>query len=65
MIFAISGVDAKYVVTTELVAIEIVRGLVGSLGIIAAVPLTTALAALAVADRSPDLVAQPEPVEES
>ncbi|TWD82978.1 putative membrane protein [Kribbella amoyensis] len=61
MIFAVSGVDAKYVITTEMVAIEIVRGLVGSLGIIAAVPLTTALAALAVADRSPNLVAQPDP----
>ncbi|MBB6568120.1 YibE/F family protein [Kribbella sandramycini] len=53
--FAIQGLPGQYVVSTELVAMEIVRGLVGSLGIIAAVPLTTALAAMAVADRSRDL----------
>jgi len=60
MIFAISGVQTGYVLSTEQVAIEVVRGLVGSLGIIMAVPLTTALAAMAVADRSRDLVSQPE-----
>jgi uncharacterized membrane protein len=60
MVFAIGGVSSGYVVTTEIVAVEVVRGLVGSLGIIAAVPLTTALAAMAVADRSRDLVAEPE-----
>ena len=58
MMFAIGGVSTGYVITTELVAVEIVRGLVGSLGIIMAVPLTTALAAMAVADRSPGLVAE-------
>jgi len=59
--FAIQGLPARYVVSTEMVAMEVVRGLVGSLGIIAAVPLTTALAAMAVADRSRDLVAtEPE-----
>ena len=51
------GLPGQYVVSTEIVAMEVVRGLVGSLGIIAAVPLTTALAAMAVADRSRDLVA--------
>jgi uncharacterized membrane protein len=60
MVFAIGGVSTGYVLTTEIVAMEVVRGLVGSLGIIAAVPLTTALAAMAVADRSRDLVATPE-----
>ncbi|MEU4602153.1 YibE/F family protein [Kribbella sp. NPDC023972] len=54
--FAIQGLPGQYVVSTEMVAMEVVRGLVGSLGIIAAVPLTTALAAMAVADRSRDLV---------
>ncbi|GAB3928825.1 hypothetical protein GCM10029976_027330 [Kribbella albertanoniae] len=54
--FAIQGLPGQYVISTEMVAMEIVRGLVGSLGIIAAVPLTTTLAALAVADRSRDLV---------
>lgn len=60
MVFAISGTKAGYLISTEMVAIEVVRGLVGSLGLIAAVPLTTALAAMAVADRSRDLVAGPE-----
>jgi uncharacterized membrane protein len=59
MVFAVGGVPSTYVLSTELVAMEVVRGLVGSLGIIAAVPLTTALAAMAVGDRSHDLVAQP------
>ncbi|MFB6726211.1 YibE/F family protein [Kribbella sp. NPDC056345] len=54
--FAIQGLPGQYVISTEMVAMEIVRGLVGSLGIIAAVPLTTTLAALAVADRSRDLI---------
>jgi len=54
--FAIQGLPGRYVLSTELVAMEVVRGLVGSLGIIAAVPLTTALAAMAVADRSRDLI---------
>lgn len=55
--FAIQGLPGRYVLSTEMVAMEVVRGLVGSLGIIAAVPLTTVLAAMAVADRSRDLVA--------
>jgi len=63
MTFALSGVGAGYIVTTEIVAMEVVRGLVGSLGIIAAVPLTTALAAMAVADRSRDLVGDQEHLE--
>jgi uncharacterized membrane protein len=36
------------VVTTELVAVEIVRTLVGSIGLVASVPLTTALAAAVI-----------------
>jgi uncharacterized membrane protein len=59
--FAIQGLPGRYVLSTEMVAMEVVRGLVGSLGIIAAVPLTTALAAMAVADRNRELVAtEPE-----
>jgi uncharacterized membrane protein len=46
MLFAISGVPESYVLSTERVAVEVVRALVGGLGIIAAVPITTALAAL-------------------
>jgi uncharacterized membrane protein len=61
LVFAIQGLPAQSVISTETVAMEVVRGLVGSLGIIAAVPLTTALAAMAVADRSRNLItAEPE-----
>jgi uncharacterized membrane protein len=63
LVFAIQDLPTLSVISTESVAMEVVRGLVGSLGIIAAVPLTTALAAMAVADRSRDLVATPEPTE--
>ncbi|NIK60908.1 YibE/F family protein [Kribbella shirazensis] len=59
IVFAIQDLPTLSVISTESVAMEIVRGLVGSLGIIAAVPLTTALAAMAVADRSRELVASP------
>lgn len=52
MLFSISGVPESYAISKEAVSVEIVRGLVGSLGIIAAVPLTTALAAVAVARRT-------------
>ncbi|GAA3086208.1 putative membrane protein [Kribbella aluminosa] len=61
LVFAIQDLPILSVISTEAVAMEVVRGLVGSLGIIAAVPLTTALAAMAVADRSRDLVATPDP----
>ncbi|MEV4261522.1 YibE/F family protein [Kribbella sp. NPDC049584] len=60
LVFAIQGLPARVVLSQESVAMEVVRGLVGSLGIIAAVPLTTALAAMAVADRSRELVADAE-----
>ncbi|MCU0309747.1 MAG: YibE/F family protein [Acidimicrobiales bacterium] len=39
--------------TSELVAVEIVRTLVGSIGLVLAVPLTTALAALVIAEADP------------
>ncbi|HEY3239976.1 MAG TPA: YibE/F family protein, partial [Acidimicrobiia bacterium] len=48
----LSNRDLSGVLTGELVASEVVRTLVGSLGLVAAVPLTTALAAF-VAERSP------------
>jgi uncharacterized membrane protein len=60
LVFAIQGLPGRVVLSQESVAMEVVRGLVGSLGIIAAVPLTTALAAMAVADRSRELVADAE-----
>ena len=51
LLFAVSGQGVVDTVTTELVAQEVVRALVGGLGIVAAVPVTTVLAALAVRER--------------
>jgi uncharacterized membrane protein len=52
ILFAGSPDPFGTVVTSETVAVEIVRTLVGSIGLIAAVPITTALAAgLAIGDR--------------
>jgi len=45
LLFAVGRQSAAILASTELVAIEIVRTLVGSIGIVAAVPLTTFVAA--------------------
>jgi uncharacterized membrane protein len=52
MLLAIQGDSLIIQVNREFVAIEILRSLVGSIGLIAAVPLTTGLAVL-VATRRP------------
>jgi uncharacterized membrane protein len=51
LLFAGSGQGPLDTVTTELVAQEVVRALVGGLGIVAAVPVTTVIAALVVRER--------------
>ncbi|MFF3754785.1 YibE/F family protein [Streptomyces sp. NPDC002018] len=52
LLFSIAQSDVGTVANSELVAEEIVRTLVGSIGLVASVPVTTALAALVVsADR--------------
>ncbi len=51
LLFAGSGQGPLDTVTTELVAQEVVRALVGGLGIVAAVPVTTSIAALVVRER--------------
>jgi len=52
LLFSIAQSSISTAVTSELVAEEIVRTLVGSIGLVASVPVTTALAALVVsADR--------------
>jgi uncharacterized membrane protein len=57
LLFSIARSGVLRVASSELVAEEIVRTLVGSIGLVASVPLTTALAALVVsADRHPDPV---------
>jgi uncharacterized membrane protein len=53
VLFTLSSRRLGDVLTSELVAQEIVRTLVGSIGLVAAVPITTALAAFVV-DRSMD-----------
>lgn len=45
ILFSLSGMSMGFVVSSEDVAVEIVRTLVGSIGLVAAVPLTTFLAA--------------------
>ncbi|GAA3011952.1 YibE/F family protein [Streptomyces fulvorobeus] len=53
LLFSIAQSSMGTVANSELVAVEIVRTLVGSIGLVASVPLTTALAALVVsADRT-------------
>lgn len=49
ILFSLSGRGLGFVASSEVVAIEIVRTLVGSIGLVAAVPLTTFLAARAAA----------------
>ena len=47
LIFSIARESLGAVITTEIVATEVVRTLVGSIGLVASVPVTTALAAFA------------------
>lgn len=63
--FSLSGRSLAEILTAEQVAQEIVRTLVGSIGLVAAVPITTALAAF-VASRQevPDVEPVVEPVVE-
>jgi uncharacterized membrane protein len=53
LIFSIGGTSFRDAVNTEAVAAQVVAMIVGSIGLIAAVPITTALAAL-VAERLPE-----------
>jgi uncharacterized membrane protein len=46
LLFALGGQAPLLVLNGEVVAVEVVRALVGSIGIVAAMPLTTAVAAL-------------------
>jgi uncharacterized membrane protein len=44
LLFSLSGQDPLTTLNSEIVAVEVIRALVGSIGIVAAVPLTTLLA---------------------
>ncbi|MCN9242019.1 YibE/F family protein [Streptomyces sp. RY43-2] len=62
LLFSIAQSSVTTVATSELVAEEVVRTLVGSIGLVASVPVTTALAALVVsADRPAVTAAAPAP----
>jgi uncharacterized membrane protein len=52
------------VATREVVAVEIVRALVGSIGLVASVPISTALAAKVLASTTPAHTEPIEPIEE-
>lgn len=54
MLLIVAQQGVTDVLTSEAVAQEIVRALVGGLGIVAAVPVTTALAVVAVRDKAPE-----------
>jgi uncharacterized membrane protein len=60
LILFVTGQDSLgTIATTEIVAVEVVRALCGSVGLIAAVPLTTVLAALVATEEASEL--QPHP----
>ncbi|MEU3889181.1 YibE/F family protein [Streptomyces sp. NPDC029041] len=60
LLFSIAQSSVGTVANSELVAEEIVRTLVGSIGLVASVPVTTALAALVVSADRPGPVPAPE-----
>lgn len=53
LLFAVSNQSLANVANSEIIAVEIVRTLCGSIGLIAAVPITTALAASLISSRTP------------
>jgi uncharacterized membrane protein len=57
LLFALGGQDPLTVLNSEVVAVEVIRALVGSIGIVAAVPLTTFVAALLMVRRTPTAAA--------
>ncbi|MCC5949414.1 MAG: YibE/F family protein [Nitriliruptoraceae bacterium] len=54
LLFSTSGLGVAEILNSEQLAGEIIKTVVGSLGLIAAVPLTTALAATVAVGRDPD-----------
>lgn len=56
ILFNLSGQSMGFVVSSEVIAVEIVRTLIGSMGLIAAVPLTTFLASRTVSKINMDVV---------
>src|SRR4029453_17357192 len=54
LLFSLSGRSLGEVATSQDVATEIVRTLVGSIGLVASVPVTTAVAALVASREEPE-----------
>ena len=63
LLFAVSDQSLAMVANSELIAVEIVRTLCGSMGLVAAVPVTTVLAALVNAGAGAGTPDSAEPVE--
>jgi YibE/F-like protein len=63
ILFVLSGQPASTVASTELVATEIVRTLVGSLGLVASVPITTWLAVGRTTRRGRHARTEPQPID--
>ena len=53
LLFALGGQDPLTTLNSEIVAVEVIQALVGSIGIVAAVPLTTLVAALLMVPAEP------------
>jgi uncharacterized membrane protein len=64
LLFREAGESVGSVATREIVAVEIVRALVGSVGLIAAVPISTALAAKVVTTTGDAHAGSPDPAAE-
>jgi uncharacterized membrane protein len=63
VVYQLAGSGLRDVLTNEVVAQEVVRTLVGSLGLVAAVPVTTFLAAVTVGLDRPETEPAPERAE--
>ena len=59
LLFALSGESTLTILNGEIVAVEVVRALVGSIGIVAAVPITTMVAAWLIVPAGPAPAATP------
>ena len=57
LLFAASEQSLGTVAESELIAVEIIRTLCGSIGLVAAVPLTTLLAAMVLPPREDEQIA--------
>ena len=64
LLYSLSGLSFDMVANSEVIAIEVVRTLVGSIGLVAAVPITTWLASWALTRASADATAVSGPAVE-